>query len=497
MPSESTDWLVMVYISADGLLANFAVESLKQLKRAAGDGVKVVAQFNTDGIIPAKRYFFEKPGDNSPLSDSEREQPAVPPQAGPPDPEDLRRFIDAAMRKDPQAKHHALFLWGHGPEFLSDEDPISVTGDASKQTASVQPKYLTLSQLRKALGETQLASQEPKKKIDILGLDACSMCMAELASELGDYVQFMVASQDDVPDMSFPYAAILPRLRKLDSAEEASKMISDVYGKSYADYIANPRTGVRAITMSAVALDKKIMDDVITPLTSLAGLLLELSKKEDTRGEILTARQKSQGFVFGLFVDIVDLCDKLKATNSGLNTVCDKLQATVRAAVIKNETHKNPPDEDAKAGKVQGIHGLSIYFPYRVPDLTEQLQELRKGGGPFLSKGGSNFPSKERAQRIHELERDFAELKDTWVKTGWTTFIQEGWSSILANEAKAQHLVLDDIYSAQQCAQNLGSVRQSGNEGATLDRQQPVTPYSKGSVVEMPGSSKQPPAINQ
>src|SRR6266487_3049931 len=99
----NANWLVMVYISADGLLANFAVESLKQLKRAAGDGVKVVAQFNTDGIIGARRYFFEKLGDISPLADSKTELPEVSPRVGTSDPEDLRSFIDAAQRKNPQA----------------------------------------------------------------------------------------------------------------------------------------------------------------------------------------------------------------------------------------------------------------------------------------------------------------------------------------------------------------------------------------------------------
>jgi len=36
MAYPSANWTIMVYISADGVLANFAVESLKQLKRAAG-----------------------------------------------------------------------------------------------------------------------------------------------------------------------------------------------------------------------------------------------------------------------------------------------------------------------------------------------------------------------------------------------------------------------------------------------------------------------------
>jgi len=489
MPNEYPDWLVMVYLSADGLLANFGVESLKQLKRAAGDGVKVVAQFNTDGIVGTRRYIFEKLGDLSPLADSKTELPAVTLQVGTPDPEDLRSFIDAAVGKNPQAKRHALFLWGHGPELLSDEDPKSAAEDASKKINSDKRTYLTLSELRKALSQTELATGAPQKKIDILGLDACSMSMAELASELGDYVQFMVASQDDVPDLSFPYEAILARLRKLDSAEEACKMIPDVYEKTYSDYIANPRTGVRAITMSAIALDKKKMDGITAPLTKLAALLLELSKSEAARGEILSARQKSQAFVFGLFVDIVDLCQQLKDSkiyNDELKKTCTDIQKAIgdrNEVVITKSPETADPDGKVAAG------GLSIYFPFRIPDETDQLQELR-------AKGSKDHPTKERIQRIHQMERDFAELKNVWVKTGWTRFIQEGWSSILANEAKARHLVLDDIYSAQQCAQNLGSVRQDGN-GARPDAQPPTTPYARPSLVEMPDSCEQPSAVNQ
>jgi hypothetical protein len=489
MPNENPDWLVMVYISADGLLANFAVESLKQLKRAAGNGIKVVAQFDTDGIIRAKRYIFEKFEDLSPLADSDTEPPEVQPKVGTPDPEDLKSFIDAALQKSPQAKHHALFLWGHGPELLSDEDPKSLPEGKRKAKHSDKPTYLTVSQLRKALSETQLATGELKKKIDILGLDACSMSMAELASELGDYVQFMVASQEDVPDMSFPYETILPLLRKMDSAEEASKMISEVYGKSYSDYIANPRTGVRAITMSAIALDKNRMDSITTPLTTLAGLLLDLSKSEDARGKILTAREQSRGFVFGLFVDIVDLCQQLRdsnISNDELKKTCTDIQKVIgnRNEVVIAKTAETG-DGAPRDGKV-AAGGLSIYFPYRIPDDTEDLQEVRV-------KGSRDHPTKERIQRIHQLERDFADLKDAWVKTGWTKFIKEGWSSILANEAKPRNLVLDEIYSAQQCAQNLGSVRQE----ARVDRQAPVPDYPKPPKRERSGSCDQPPAVSQ
>ena len=53
-PPTKTSWTIMLYIAADGLLANFAVESLKQLSRSASTApgkddqasVVVAAQFS-------------------------------------------------------------------------------------------------------------------------------------------------------------------------------------------------------------------------------------------------------------------------------------------------------------------------------------------------------------------------------------------------------------------------------------------------------------------
>src|SRR5262249_13411750 len=155
--------------------------------------------------------------------------------------------------------------------------------------------------------------------------------------------------------------------------------------------------------------------------------LLELSKNNmDACGKILKARQQAQGFVFGLFVDLVDLCRQLRKSNiydNELKDTCAKIEQILedrKGAVVANEL----PDQEAVGG------GLSIYFPYRLPDPTEALQELRvKGSGTHPTKGSGTHPTKERIQRIHELERDFAELKEVWVKTGWLQFIQEGWCS--------------------------------------------------------------------
>lgn len=454
MTNDYAKWKIMVYISADGLLANFAVESLKQLKRAAGGGVVVVARLDTNEISHAKQYIFAESNALSSL-DSKAETADPPAGVKVPSANDLMDFINKAVETPPQAKHHALFLWGHGPELLSNEGPRNEAEAAEERKNPGNPierRYLTPSELKEALSKTELAKQE--KKIDILGLDACSMSMAEIATELEEYVNYMVASQDDVPDQSFPYGDILFRLREptnADDASDASKMITEEYRKAYLDYITNARTGFRAFTLSAVDLADKKMKLLTDALKTLANTLLQLSLNPGAGRKIFEARRNAQGFVFGLFVDIVDLCDKLEANDIDpvfLNPACAKVREAINGMVINNCVHKSPVENDTPAGvQVDAIHGLSIYFPYRIPDKTEELQELRKGG--------RQLPSKERDQRIKELEQVFAKLQE-FQKTDWNKFIREGWSSILAGEAaeeaKKGHLILDEVLGMGEAA---------------------------------------------
>ncbi len=60
---KMTKWLVMVYINADDVLANFATDSLNQLRQAAakvaapGSDIAVRALFNPTGRKGPTRFF--------------------------------------------------------------------------------------------------------------------------------------------------------------------------------------------------------------------------------------------------------------------------------------------------------------------------------------------------------------------------------------------------------------------------------------------------------
>src|SRR5947209_8066072 len=118
--NEIAEWTIMVYISADDVLANFAVESLRRLKNKANERVVVAAQFGFDagnGSQEFRRYIFNHETEIAQalahnLVARTNDIPKNLTTTG-----ILTNFVDFAF-KQCKAEHYALILWGHGPELL-------------------------------------------------------------------------------------------------------------------------------------------------------------------------------------------------------------------------------------------------------------------------------------------------------------------------------------------------------------------------------------------
>ena len=226
----SAKWTIMVYMAADEVLANFAVNCLKQLKDSAGSQVVVAAQLGIDPIVtsqhislPVRYKFAHENASKRSINDALfRAEPQ--PQAGAPmtDPALLSEFLEWAYRECP-AENYALVVWGHGPELCYQ------TPDAGRRQLYFKPQDLA-----KALRDAGIGKdpEKPDKKLCVIGMDACSMSTFEFAFELRNLAEFMVASQDEVPDLSFPYYSILEQLK-------AGKLYSpqSLYDACVGDYI--------------------------------------------------------------------------------------------------------------------------------------------------------------------------------------------------------------------------------------------------------------------
>src|SRR5258708_16324720 len=82
----------------------------------------------------------------------------------------------------------------------------------------------------------------------------------------------MDVTQEEVPDFSFPYSAILRRFGDHKAtSEEVCKATIQAYEEAYADYIFNTDTDTAPVTLSALNLGK--INTIPNPLKSLVAVL--------------------------------------------------------------------------------------------------------------------------------------------------------------------------------------------------------------------------------
>ena len=373
-PGGNPNWTIMVYIAADDVLSDFAVGSLQQLKHLAGEDsdVVVAAQFDANGKQEILRLIFEGKADQGKSIDD-----GPPARVSPVDmaePEALREFIDWAYQQR-KAPHYCLVLWGHGPELLTGDHPNLADGQKAK-------KFLTPSDVREAVAGTRLI--EDGCKFDIVAIDACNMSMVELACELRKYAEFMVASQEEVPDFSFPYDKLLT-LGPAKVRDEIAGVCREIPGRyiaAYRDFILTKATQTKSITLSSLSLKD------VGAVTNLLGQLAHacMAADEATRRAIIEARANSKDFVLGLYVDVLDFCEQVlfrKNVAPEIRSICDQLRRAIQpgrenALVLANEVAE---DFGSAVPQNRRCHGISVYYSFLNYSANTHADENVRGIG--------------------------------------------------------------------------------------------------------------------
>jgi hypothetical protein len=488
---KPVSWTIMLYIAADGNIANFGIESLKQLNQAVSlpagcecenhamvedeATVTVAAQFAVDapGGQQIPRYIF------SPRKSAGNLESGFDSYLNAPDEmteqESLTSFLQWAFANDDcKADKYALILWGHGPELLMQPPPLA---GGQNQSGVL---YLTPEQLRVALHE---GLPQNHRKLDIIGFDACSMSMFEVAYEVRDYAHYMVASQEEVPDPSFPYDSLVELFRRKGNRVETLLADAvDAYVAAYSSYITNSVTGMKPVTLSALRLGNCVALE--GAIRTLSAAIATLAKHDPAlAGLLLAARKFTRDFVGGLYVDIVDLATNLITVLSIGHTgsvLGSAPSAAAQRAASERATHRNalivacaavvealeinPTRKDllvlANSSADSGSNGVSLYLPYcSDAQLLDIVQPPVKGGlGTFGAKAFSAVINAAQPDALMHARREliintegYYENLELALDTGWYRFIVTQWAKILI---AAMPKDLDLRYSAQQAAVN-------------------------------------------
>lgn len=394
--APKADWTWLIYMAGDNDLESAGLADLRELKRVgSSDRVHVVVQYDTEER-GTTRYRVGK-GSLAVLESMKGVNTGSP--------KTLRDFVKWGLRKFP-AQRVLLDVWNHGggwENLPADYDYGALRAAAPRRAARVR-------RLRRALFKTTIATvmtraphrraiaidtgsqdyldnQElrgairdalgARRKVDLLGLDACLMNMLEIAYELRDVAGVLVGSEETEPAAGWPYGPILARLVKRPgmSARELAPIIVEEYGRYF-------RRAREIATQSA--LDLARVEDLRAPVDALARALLPRVKAGDDAviGRLLRARSAALHFEDSPeYVDLADLCRQLVARMADQPAAVRAARAVLAALAV--DPAKGFVLANTTASRsMAGAGGVSIYFPAtrdeNAPDYAK-LQFSRRG----------------------------------------------------------------------------------------------------------------------
>ncbi len=274
----------------------------------------------------------------------------------------------------------------------------TLVGNAAQNSTDALKLDQLSAALEKALGKGE--------KIDLLGMDACLMGLAELGQQVKDNVRYLVASQDVVPRDSWPYDRILKRLTDdpgMGPEEFAVWIVRE--------YLLFYRERNKDVTQAVYQLSA--CDRLAKAVKDLGGYLQPKLSDLQIRSEVMLARTQAQTFYLKNHVDLFDFCRYLERYSCD-ETLRKKATAVMdvifkfQAEVIDGRPVLIPSDETfvfeygVSGHRLRGSKGVSLYFPSINPSKKYKEVAFNRATGwfEFLTSFAAPF-----ARRVEELTK--------------------------------------------------------------------------------------------
>jgi len=414
---QEKDWLIMLYMAGDNNLDHEMVLSLQLLLDVGPlEGDAIVAEF--DSRRPGsgtKRYDFtdpKPPPEGYRLKAYEAEERA---ETSTGDPETLTAFLNWAEGRY-SAQRRLLILSGHGSG--TTEDFLMRDENADD--------FLSIHELKEALENAGFAKDGKKpedgKKLDIIGMDACYMSMAEICYELRKQESILIGAEGLVPTLGWPYSKFLMRALEEKACKKRPLDTNEVATLIVKEFVEHYEAYDTSVDLAAIRL--KSMDALKEKFVSLvAPLRQQLKIDPEVRNRLTSAHWNAQTFKSDQFVDLEDLCALIAGIRKKDGRAYDLgFDDTVKKAAeaVRTQLEEVVLQAGCSGFAYQWSHGLSIYFPwaYVSPDYANltfaKSQKERKPENRGTGWGGfiGDLVTQTRRESRYDWKPEFPPGRD-------------------------------------------------------------------------------------
>lgn len=379
------EWLVAVHLAADNNLYQFGLEDMNEMEaELKSDKVKFVVLFDGAKQGDSAVYEIQKDqgGLNKTLVSKKIENTGLIPsnnEIDSGDPKLAAKFANWVTDAYP-AKHNAFVFWNHGGGVGTGGGTNGITTakdyfDSKNSLISKPTRRLNeistndfcwddngTNMVTKDLNAIlEPSAKKMGKKWDILNFDACLMAHTEVAYQVKNSVDFLVASEAVEPGKGNPYDFLGKAFSANPSMSglEASKM----YVRSYEQSYKGQKTTLSATDIASVASN-------LTPAINAFSEAMIANMDKD-KVELKAIRAKSATFENNDCADLghfASMASKSATLSPAVKEAAAKVVDELAKTVVANHSTANP-----------NAQGLMMYFP--------------KSGGVRINYQALEFPT--------------------------------------------------------------------------------------------------------
>ena len=335
---QEKEWTLLVFLNGDNNLDPYGTADMKEMETVgSNDKMNVIVLRDTSkASVSSKIYYVEKGaskvvkdyGSNIDMGDYKT----------------LVAFFKYAKENYP-AKRYFIDVWNHGAGWERRSAEDIVTRGISYDDNS--GNHITTPQLGEAF--RQMKELNGGRKIDIFGMDACLMEMAEVIYEVKDGAAVVLGSEDTEPGDGWDYRFLgyLANDPTMDG-----ERLADIVEREYAKSYNGGSQGKQSVQGSAVSTDRLIV--ATGSLNKFLDRLIYLTAYNNKA--IARAIKNTQAFYYSQCKDAIHFVQLViqEVKDAELKSLGEQAVAELKDAVVANYV---------TGTGLSNSHGFSVWIP--------------------------------------------------------------------------------------------------------------------------------------